>query len=121
MNKAMILGRIGEDPDVKTTAAGQQVCNFSVATTEKVGQGPDQKERTEWHRVTAWGKLAERCHEQARKGKLVFVEGRLQTRKYTANTGEERKVTEIVAAHLMFGPAAHESPRPVDPEDEIPF
>ena len=101
-NKVTILGNLGRDPELRTTPAGNTVANFSVATTDKWGQGEDRQERTEWHRVVAWGKLAEICGEYLSKGRQVLVEGRLQTHSYEDNEGVKRYVTEIIAHQVEF-------------------
>ncbi len=101
-NKVTILGNLGRDPEVRTTPAGNSVANFSVATTDKWGQGEDRQERTEWHRVVVWGKLAEVCGEYLRKGRQVLVEGRLQSHSYEDNEGIKRYVTEIIAHQVEF-------------------
>ena len=101
-NKVTILGNLGRDPELRTTPAGNSVANFSVATTDKWGQGEDRQERTEWHRVVVWGKLAEVCGEYLGKGRQVLVEGRLQSHSYEDNEGIKRYVTEIIAHQVEF-------------------
>ena len=101
-NKVTILGNLGHDPEVRTTPAGNIVANFSVATTDKWGQGDDRQERTEWHRIVVWGKLAETCGEYLSKGRQVFIEGRLQSHSYEDKDGIKRYVTEIVAHQVEF-------------------
>jgi single-strand DNA-binding protein len=98
INKAIIVGRLGKDPDVRYTNSGSAICNLSVATSEKwkdKSSGED-RERTEWHRVSIFGKLAEIIGEYAAKGALVYVEGALQTRKWQDQDGNDRYTTEIV-------------------------
>lgn len=103
LNKVMILGRLGQDPELKYTPGGQPVCNFSVATSEywldKSGQ---KQERTEWHRIIVWGKQAEHCNQYLGKGRMVYVEGRLQTRSWDGQDGQKRYTTEIVAQNVQF-------------------
>ncbi|HEY8370951.1 MAG TPA: single-stranded DNA-binding protein [Thermodesulfobacteriota bacterium] len=103
LNKVILIGNLGRDPEVRYTSGGQAVANFTVATNEawtnKQGQ---REERTEWHRVVAWGALGERAGEYLRKGKQVYVEGRLQTRKWTDREGQERYTTEINAQQLFL-------------------
>jgi len=98
VNKVIIVGNVGRDPEVRYTQSGRAVASFSVATSErfqdKEGQ---QQERTEWHRVVAWGRLAEICGEYLRKGKQVYVEGRLQTRDWEDKDGHKRYTTEVIA------------------------
>lgn len=100
----MILGRLGQDPEMKHTPSGASVCNFSVATSESwTDKNSGQKqERTEWHRVVVWGKLAELCNQYLAKGRQVFLEGRLQTRSWDDKDGNKRYTTEINAAAVQF-------------------
>ena len=98
VNKVILIGNLGRDPEVRYTPSGQAVANFTVATneawTDKAGQ---KQERTEWHRVVVWGKAAENCGEYLSKGRQVFIEGRLQTREWTNKEGAKQYTTEIVA------------------------
>ena len=96
MNYALVEGKLGKDPVVRTTNTGKMVASFSVATTEKVGD----KEQTEWLNIVAWGKLAERC-DALQKGSTVFVQGRIATRSWEGNDGVKRYITEIVANKLV--------------------
>jgi len=102
LNKVMILGNLGRDPEVRNTQSGRTVANFSVATTDSWGTGEDRQERTEWHQVVVWGKSAEACGQYLAKGRQVLVEGRLQTRRYEDKDGVTRYVTEIVAQQVQF-------------------
>lgn len=103
VNKVILLGRLGKDPEVRFTGGGQAVCNFSVATSEswKDKEGKKQ-ERTEWSRIVVWGKLAELCGEYLKKGRQCYVEGRLQTREWTDKEGRKNFTTEIVASEVVF-------------------
>lgn len=137
LNKVMIIGNLGNDPDVKYTPSGAAVANFSVATNESWTNKDGQKqEKVEWHRVTVWGKLAEVCKEYLHKGKQVYVEGKLQTRQWDDKEGVKRYTTEIVASQVQFlgsaGQGANRAPHPADAgaapggsasftEDDIPF
>lgn len=107
VNKVIIVGRLGNDPEVKTISPGQNVARFSVATsenwTDKMG---NKQERTEWHRVVVWGKLAELCGKYLQKGRQVYIEGRLQTRSWDDPNGQKRYATEIVANQVQFLGAA---------------
>jgi single-strand DNA-binding protein len=98
VNKVILVGNLGRDPEVRYTPSGQAVANFTVATneawTDKAGQ---KQERTEWHRVVVWGKAAENCGEYLSKGRQVYVEGRLQTREWTNKEGAKQYTTEVVA------------------------
>src|SRR2546428_677786 len=98
VNKVILIGNLGRDPEVRYTPSGQAVANFTVATneawTDKSGQ---KQERTEWHRVVVWGKTAENCGEYLSKGRQVYIEGRLQTREWTNKEGAKQYTTEVVA------------------------
>jgi len=100
MNKVFLIGNLGKDPETRQ-AGGNTVCNFSVATSEKWTKDGQTNERTEWHRIQAWGKLAEVCAQYLKKGSQVCVEGKIQTREYEKD-GEKRYATEIVAANVTF-------------------
>jgi single-strand DNA-binding protein len=104
INKVIIIGRLGNDPEVRYTPSGAAVAKFSVATSEewKDKTTGEKKERTEWHRITAWGKLGEICGEYLSKGRQVYVEGRLQTSSYDDKEGVKRYSTEIVASDVQF-------------------
>ncbi|MGH9739638.1 MAG: single-stranded DNA-binding protein [Candidatus Acidiferrales bacterium] len=98
VNKAILVGRLGRDPETRYTSGGQAVANFTLATDEtfKDRSGERQK-RTEWHRVVLWGKLAEICQQYLKKGMLVYIEGRIQTRQWEdKRDGQKRQTTEIV-------------------------
>ncbi|MFL5320666.1 MAG: single-stranded DNA-binding protein [Myxococcaceae bacterium] len=103
VNKAIILGNLGKDPEVRFTGSGQAVCNFTIATNESWQDKNGQKqERTEWHRIVAWGKLAELCGEYLKKGRQAYVEGRIQTREWTDKENKKNYTTEIVATTIQF-------------------
>lgn len=103
VNKVILLGRLGQDPELKYTPGGSAVCNFSLATTEGWTDKQGQKqEKTEWHRVVVWGKLAELCNQYLAKGRQAFIEGRLQTRAWDDKDGNKRYTTEILAATVQF-------------------
>jgi len=103
LNKVMIIGRLGQDPELKHTPTGTAVCNFSVATSESWNDKSGQKqEKTEWHRVVVWNKLAELCNQYLNKGKQVFVEGKLQTRSWDDKDGQKKYTTEILASTVQF-------------------
>jgi single-strand DNA-binding protein len=103
VNKVIILGRLGQDPELKYTPGGAAVCNFSLATSESWTDKSGQKqERTEWHRVVVWGKLAELCNQYLSKGRQAYLEGRLQTRSWDDKDGNKRYTTEINAATVQF-------------------
>jgi single-strand DNA-binding protein len=104
VNKVIILGRLGQDPELKYTPSGAAVCNFSLATSESwTDKSSGQKnEKTEWHRVVVWGKLAELCNQYLSKGRQAFVEGKLQTRSWDDKDGNKRYTTEISASTVQF-------------------
>lgn len=103
VNKVIILGRLGQDPELKYTPGGMAVCNFTLATSESWADKAGQKqERTEWHRVVVWGKLAELCNQYLSKGRQAFVEGSLQTRSWDDKNGQKRYTTEINAKTVQF-------------------
>ena len=103
INKVILVGRLGKDPEVRYTGSGSAVANFSVATddswTDKSGE---RQTRTEWHNVVAWARLAEICGEYLNKGKLVYIEGRLQTREWEDRDGNRRWTTEVVANEMKM-------------------
>lgn len=99
VNKVMLLGRLGKDPEMATTPKGSRVTKFSLATSEK---DKDKKERTEWHNIVVWGKLAEVAGQYLAKGRQVFIEGKLQTRSWDDKNGQKRYMTEIVCTNLNF-------------------
>jgi single-strand DNA-binding protein len=103
VNKAILVGRLGRDPETRFTSGGQAVCNFTMATDEtyKDRNGERQK-RTEWHRIVLWGKLAELAQQYLKKGSLVFIEGRIQTRQWDDREGQKRNTTEIVGTGMRF-------------------
>jgi single-strand DNA-binding protein len=103
LNKVIIIGRLGQDPKLSYTSSGQAVANFSVATDEgyRDRQTGQRVERTEWHRVVAWRQTAEFCGNYLGKGRLVMVEGKLQTRKWQGQDGQDRYTTEIVADNVQ--------------------
>jgi single-strand DNA-binding protein len=107
VNKVLLIGRLGNNPEIRYTNTGTAVANFNLATSESWNdkQGAKQ-ERTEWHRVVVWGKLAELCEKYLAKGRQCFVEGRLQTRSWDDKDGNKRYTTEIVASTVQFLGAA---------------
>jgi single-strand DNA-binding protein len=104
VNKVILLGNLGADPEVRFTPGGQPVANFRMATTDSwMDKNSNQRqERTEWHRVVVWGKLAELCGEYLKKGRQCYVEGRLQTREWTDKEGKKNYTTEVVANQVTF-------------------
>ena len=136
VNKVILIGRLGADPEVRYTNSGTPVANFRIATsvnfTDKSGE---KTERTEWHRIVAFGRLGEICGEYLAKGKQVYIEGRLQTREWEDREGNKRRTTEIVATTMQMLGAASDQVRvdvsevspPVDDvpdigtEEDVPF
>jgi single-strand DNA-binding protein len=103
VNKVILVGNLGRDPEVRYTREGTAVANLNVATTETWNDGSGQRqERTEWHKVVAWGKLAEIAKEYLGKGKQVYIEGRLQTRSWEDKEGVKRYTTEIKADQMVM-------------------
>jgi single-strand DNA-binding protein len=120
VNKAIIIGNAGKDPETKYTDAGVAVCTLTLATKhswkEKEGQ---RQEKTEWHRVVFWGKLAEIVDRYVRKGSQVYVEGRIETRKWTDKNGNEKYTTEIVADQMQM--LSNRPKQEIDNDEEVPF
>ena len=103
INKVIIVGRLGSDPEVKTLSSGQSVARFNVATSESwTGKDGQKQERTEWHRVVVWNKLAELCGKYLTKGRQVYAEGRLQTNSWEDQQGQKRYTTEVNANIIEF-------------------
>jgi len=103
VNKVILIGNLGADPEVRFTPSGQAVANFRVATNESwTDKSGNKQERTEWHRIVVWGKRAEVCSKYLAKGRQVFVEGRIQTRTYDDKDGNKRYITEIIANDVQF-------------------
>ena len=132
VNKVILIGRLGADPEIRYTADGQPVATFRIATNEVWVKDGQKQERTEWHRIVAFGRLAEICGEYLSKGRQVYIEGRLQTRSYEDREGIKRFVTEIVALNMQMLGGRREalsSPGDVEPsfadepptDDDLPF
>jgi single-strand DNA-binding protein len=135
LNQVNLIGNLGRDPELKYTQSGKAVCRLSVATTRKFKNSAGElQEETEWHRVVAWGKLAEHCNEYLSKGRSVYVMGRLQTSSYEQE-GVKKFSTEIIAQDVQFlggkggnsggggggGNQSKPKPDPADSDDHIPF
>lgn len=130
VNKVILVARLGSDPEIRYTPSGAPVANFSVATNEKwTSKDGEKNERTEWHRIVAWNKLAEICGEYLSKGRQVYIEGKLQTRKWEDRDGNTRYTTEVVAREIVFlGGGGEKSSKPESDygpppaqDDETPF
>nr|HEX4315063.1 single-stranded DNA-binding protein [Kofleriaceae bacterium] len=124
VNKVILVGNLGADPDMRYTPSGQGVCELRIATSESWNDKNGQRqERTEWHRVVVWGKRAEVCSKYLAKGRQVYVEGRIQTRTYDDKEGIKRYITEIIAADVQFlggGGRDGERPRTASRGDDGP-
>ncbi len=104
LNKVMLIGHLGNDPELRTTTSGLSVANFTLATNENFKDSTGNlQEKTEWHRIITWGKLAEICNQYLKKGRQVYIEGRLQTRSWDdAKSGEKKYTTEIVCSEMQM-------------------
>ena len=103
VNKAILVGNLGRDPELRHTPNGQAVVNFTLATSENwTDKSGERQERTEWHRIVVWGRTAEMCHQYLSKGRTVYVEGRIQTREWEDKEGNKRYTTEINAQTVNF-------------------
>ena len=138
LNKAILIGNLGRDPEVRYTPNGVAVANFSIATSETWTNKDGEKEtRTEWHRVVAFGRLGEICGEYLAKGKQIYIEGRIQTKDWEDRDGNKRTTTEIVASQMIMlgsrdsgdaykpegstGKGIQDSPVQAPEDDDIPF
>jgi len=110
-NLAILIGNLGADPEIRHTQSGTQVATFNIATTERwKGQDGQMQENTEWHRIVAFNKLAEICGEYLNKGSKVYIEGKIQTRKWQDQSGNDRYTTEIIAKEMkMLSPRGSQS------------
>jgi len=137
INKAILVGRLGADPEVRYTPDGAMVTNFRIATDEQWKDKNGEKvQKTEWHKIVTFGKLAEICGKYLVKGKLVYLEGRIQTRAWDDKEGVKRYTTEIVASNMQMldskgqrsadasleeSPHSHSGAETSLPEDDVPF
>lgn len=110
LNKVMLIGHLGSDPELRVIPSGQSVANFTLATNESYKDSSGNlQERTEWHRIVAWGRLAEICQQYLKKGRQVYIEGKLQTRSWDdTKTGDKRYATEIVCSDMQMLGSARE-------------
>ncbi|MCH8029872.1 MAG: single-stranded DNA-binding protein [Candidatus Dadabacteria bacterium] len=103
VNKVILVGNLGRDPEIRYSPSGKPVANFTIATTEvSTSKEGEKREFTEWHRIVAWGRLAEICGEYLTKGKSVYIEGRIKTRQWEDKEGNKRWTTEIVANNMQM-------------------
>ena len=146
LNKVMLIGHLGNDPELRTTASGQSVGNFTVATSESFKDASGNwQDRTEWHRIVVWGKLAEFCEKYLTKGRQILIEGKLRTRDWQDKEGNKRRTTEVEAINIVLlgrregssatstdttdldeaygsrGAARGAAPAPAGDEDSAPF
>jgi single-strand DNA-binding protein len=121
VNKVILVGNLGSDPEVRTTPGGQRVANFRMATSRSwTGQDGQRQEKTEWHSIVAWGKLADICERYLNKGKQVYVEGRLETRSWQDKEGQTRYKTEVICEQMQMLGRAGGGDRNGDPGMESP-
>ena len=141
LNKVLIIGNLGKDPEVRFTPGGRAVARFPVATSEAWSDQEGQRqERTEWHNVVVWGKQAETCGQYLSKGRQVFLEGSIRSRQYDDKDGNKRYITEVIAQRVQFlgsrgegggagrgggggggGGSSDVPPPPMAEDDDIPF
>ena len=135
VNKVILVGRLGRDPEVRYTSSGTAVANFSIATSEQwTNKDGEKQERTEWHKIVAWKRIGEICGEYLHKGSQIYIEGRLQTRDWEDRDGNKRYTTEVIAQTMQMLGSADKGGKaettderfPVEepvtvPEDDIPF
>jgi len=137
VNKVILIGRLGADPEIRYTADGQPVATFRIATNEVRVKNGQRQEHTEWHRIVAFGRLAEICGEYLSKGRRVYIEGRIRTRSFEDRDGQRRYITEIVANDMrmldgrrdsaetessdsFLSPKEESLPEP-PPDEDLPF
>lgn len=145
VNKAILIGNLGKDPELRYTPSGQAVASFPLATTERYkDKDGNWQERTDWHNIVVWGRQGETAKEYLSKGRSAYIEGRIQTRSYDDRDGNKKWITEIVASRVQFlggrgegsgggarsesskgesGPAAEDMPEPLvaQEDDDLPF
>ena len=142
LNKVMLIGNLGKDPELRFTPSGRAVAKFSLATSEQWTTPEGQRQdRTEWHNIVVWGKQAETCGQYLSKGRQVFIEGSIRSRQYDDKEGQKRWITEVVAQRVQFlgggrgdgagrgapgggggsGGGDEAAPAPMPEDDDIPF
>jgi single-strand DNA-binding protein len=119
VNKVILVGQLGRDPETKYTQSGQAVCNFTIATDESYkNRSGDKVDKVEWHRIVIWGKLAEVAQQYLKKGQLVYLEGKIQTRNYDDRNGAKKQTTEIVVFTMkMLGGGQNHAAEPEQETD----
>ncbi len=122
VNRVILVGHLGGDPEMRYTSSGTPVTNFSLATNERWNnQDGERQERTEWHKIVTWSKLAEISNQYLTKGQLVFIEGRIQTREWDDRDGNKRRTTEIIASDMrMMSPRSSDGPRQEQEQEQEP-
>jgi len=118
LNKVMLIGRLGKDADIKYTSTGVAVCNFSLATDGWKKDGKKESQ-PEWHRIVAYGKLAEKCSEHLKKGRLIYIEGKLRSRTYEGKDRVTHHVTEVIADSIRF--LGGNGKKNDSSDDDLPF
>ncbi len=139
LNKVMLIGNLGRDPELRFTPSGRAVARFSLATSEQwTAQDGTRQDRTEWHNIVVWGKQAETCGQYLAKGRQVFIEGSIRSRQYDDKEGQKRYITEVIAQRVQFlgggrgegagagrgapgGGEGDAPPSPMPEDDDIPF
>ena len=138
LNKVLLIGNLGKDPELRFTPSGRAVARFPLATSEQwTDQSGQRQDRTEWHNVVVWGKQAETCGQYLAKGRQVFIEGSVRSRQYDDKEGQKRYITEIIAQRVQFlggrgegagraaagggGDESAAAPAPMPEDDDIPF
>lgn len=127
VNRVIMVGRLGVEPESKTTTSGQQVTNMSIATSETwLDKDGNKQERTEWTKIVVWGKQAENCAKYLRKGSQVYIEGKLQTRSWEDDQGNKKYTTEVIAQTVQFldgkkSDSLTSSEQSSESSNEIPF
>ena len=122
VNKVILIGNLGRDPEIRYTTGGQAVANFTLATTERyTNKAGERQEDTEWHRIVTWGRLAEICGEYLTKGRMVYIEGTIRTRSWEDKEGNTRYTTEIVARNMqMLGGQGGRTEAPAAADEKVP-
>ena len=128
LNKVLLIGRLGKDPEIRYTQSGQSVATFSLATSDNwTDQTGNKQDRTEWHNIVAWSKLADLSQRFLAKGRQVYIEGRIQSREWTDQSGGKRRTTEIIASNIVFlgsrtqdGGGSYDAPPPYGTSQQPP-
>lgn len=126
VNKVFLMGNVGNDPEMLTTKSGNKVCRMSVATSEQwTDKQGEKQERTDWHKVISWNRLAELCAQYVSKGSMVHVEGRIENRSWEDDNGQKRYATEVIAQNVRFVKtnknATGSETGTFDPDEDLPF